>query len=162
MKGQAIWRANIHRHGPYGVGRLKSTTWHISCRQKRAKYRGVYPPVQLPGSDFREAATWSIVSANVGQYALQFIQRVVANHQLAFALLPVLDLHRRAQALGQALFQTTDVRVAFDRCFDLRFAVQPLAYQGLGLPYGQPSCDNVSRPFDLLFRRQTEQRSEER
>lgn len=40
------------------------------------------------------------VSTNVRQHTLQFIQRIVADHQLTLALFAVLDLHRRAQALG--------------------------------------------------------------
>src|SRR3990167_2010988 len=119
----------------------------------RAEYRGASPPIQLSGSDFRLLATCAIVSADVGQHTLQLVQRTVANHQLAFSLLPMLDLHWRAQALGQALFQAADIRVGLDHHCRLLFAVQPLTYQCFGLAPGEASCDNVSRTLGLLFRR---------
>src|SRR3546814_4458615 len=81
--------------------------------------------------------------------------RTVADHQLPFAPLSVLDLHRRAQAFRQALLQTADVRVDLDFGFRCFLAAQPLTHQGFGLAHGQPTCDNVPRAFDLLFRRQT-------
>src|SRR3989344_2810065 len=123
----------------------------------RAEYRGASPPIQLSGSDFRLVATRSIVSANVGEYALQFVQRAVADHQLPFAFLPVLDLHRRAQALSQALFQTGDVRINFSHCGWLLFAVQPLTHQCFGLAHSEAACDNMSRTFSLLFSGEAEQ-----
>jgi len=61
------------------------------------------------------------------------------------------NLHRRAQALGQALFETRDIRISFDRFDRCRFATEPLSNQGLGLTNGETSCDNVSRPFNLLI-----------
>ena len=68
------------------------------------------------------------------------------HHQLAFAFFPP-DLHRRAQALGQALFETGDIRVGLTGSAGLAwFAAQPLANQGFGLTHGQAACDNVSRP----------------
>ena len=123
----------------------------------RAEYRGGSAPIQLLGSVFRLHATRGIVSADVRENALQLVERVIADDQLAFALLTMADLHRRAQALGQALLETGNIRVGFDRLRGLLFATQPLANQSLGLTYGQPSCDNVSRPFNLLIFRQTEQ-----
>ncbi len=37
--------------------------------------------------------------------------------------------------------------------------MRPLPNQGFGLTYGQPMCDNMSRPFHLPFCRQTEERT---
>ena len=93
----------------------------------------------------------------MGKNALKLIEGVISDNQLPFTLLTVANLHRRAQALGQALLETCNIRIrfsGFDRC---RFTAQPLANQGLGLTNGEPPCDNVSRPFNLLIFRQTEQ-----
>lgn len=95
----------------------------------------------------------------MGENALQFIQGAVADDQLSLALLTMPDLHRSAQALGQALFQAGDVRVALDRSRRLARGMRPLPNQGFGLTYGQPMCDNMSRPFHLPFCRQTEERT---
>src|SRR5690606_33539083 len=93
------------------------------------------------------------VSANVRQGALQLTQRIVANHQRTLALLTMLDLHGRAQTLGQPLLETLDVRVAFRLGLWRLLVTQPLAYQGFGLPDGQPPCDNMTRTLDLLLGR---------
>ena len=82
---------------------------------------------------------------------MKLVKGVISDDQLPFALLAVTNLHRRAQALGQALLESGDIRIrfgGFDRC---RFAAEPLAHQRFSLTYGQASCDNVSRPFNLLI-----------
>ncbi len=87
----------------------------------------------------------------MGKNALKLIKGVISDNQLPFALLAVTNLHRRAQPLGQALLKARNVRISFggfDRC---RFATEPLTNQGLGLTNGETSCDNVSRPFNLLI-----------
>ena len=83
------------------------------------------------------------------QDTLQFVQRVVADHQLTFAFMSVPDLHGRAQPLCEALFQTADVRISFGLLGGLRFVAQPLPDQSLGLTNRQTACDNVSRSFQL-------------
>ena len=87
----------------------------------------------------------------MGKDTLKLIKGVVSDDQLALALLTMANLHRRAQALGQALLETCNIRIRFGRFDRCRFATQPLANQGLGLTNGEPSCDNVSRPFNLLI-----------
>ena len=71
----------------------------------------------------------------------------------------MLDLHWRAQPLGQSLFQTHNVRITLGRAFVVFFLAQPLANQGFGLAYGQTACDNVPRTFNLPFARQSQQRT---
>lgn len=97
-----------------------------------------------------QSQMWRIISADMGEDALQFVERAVADDQLALALGAVFYLDWRAQTLCQALFETTDIRIrlALDWC---RFGRQPLANQGFGLAHGETACDNMSRALDLLF-----------
>src|SRR5690606_29370975 len=100
-----------------------------------------------------------IVSADMRQHALQLVQGAVTDDQLPLALLAMANLHRRAQALGQPLFQSLDIRVEAFLAGRLVLILAPLAHQGLGQAHGQTAWDNMQRPSHLALGRQTEQRA---
>src|SRR5690606_27211475 len=97
MEGQALWHAAFHLLMSSSIERFKSMNWHKKCQQNCAQsIGGQSPPFNCPvvfSDHALHGQMWRIVSADMGENALQFVEGVVADDQLALALGAVFYLH---------------------------------------------------------------------